>query len=140
MFYSIGTSNRAIDEFIHELTSRGVIVAIDVRTRPNSRFSWFRKNSLSQHLKTAGIDYVWLGSVLGGHISLDDNITKHLHQMIKLSHDGPLAYFCAEGDPINCHRTTLVGRQLLEDCGIVTSNILRDGSVEDIDSTLLRLR
>ncbi len=78
--------------------------------------------------------------MLGGHVTPDDDITKHLQQMIELSHDGPLAYFCAEGDPINCHRTTLVGRRLLEDCGIVTSNILRDGSLEDSDSTLLRLR
>ena len=40
-----------------------------------------------------------------------------------------IAFMCAEKDPIDCHRTTLVSRKLFE-MGYVVKHLLHDGSIE----------
>jgi uncharacterized protein (DUF488 family) len=49
-----------------------------------------------------------------------------------------VALMCAEKEPLNCHRTLLVGR-VLENRGTSIMHILSDGSVEPQDRTMSRL-
>ena len=46
---------------------------------------------------------------------------------------------CAEKEPLDCHRTILVAREL-EERGIPVSHILEDGSVEEHSTAISRLR
>ena len=142
MIYSIGTSNRTVDEFMVPLLRHNVCCVIDVRSRPYSRLGWFCKAQLASHLYANCIDYIWLGNLLGGHVNptTDMNtIQKGLATILSHAENGSIAYFCAEGDPAQCHRVLLVGRFLLELHGVVTENILRDDSIEDVDETLCRV-
>ena len=45
---------------------------------------------------------------------------------------------CAEKEPLDCHRTILVGRSLVER-GVTVAHILADGSLEPHDETMDRL-
>ena len=45
---------------------------------------------------------------------------------------------CAEKDPLDCHRTILVARELVAR-GVVVTHILEDGSLEPHDETMKRL-
>ena len=49
-----------------------------------------------------------------------------------------IAMMCAEKDPLDCHRTILVARNLVEQ-GVTVSHILSDGSVESHDQSMSRL-
>jgi len=49
-----------------------------------------------------------------------------------------VSLLCAEKDPLTCHRTILVSRELVRD-GIPVCHILEDGSVETHDEALERL-
>ena len=45
---------------------------------------------------------------------------------------------CAEKEPLDCHRTILVGRSLVER-GVAVAHILADGRLEPHDDTMDRL-
>ena len=65
--YTVGHSNRELSEFLRILARYGIALIIDVRRWPTSRrFPWFSRNSLEPALRSRGIDYVWLGDLLGG--------------------------------------------------------------------------
>ena len=49
-----------------------------------------------------------------------------------------IALMCAEKEPLDCHRTILVGRSLAE-CGVAVAHILADGALEPHDETMVRL-
>ena len=49
-----------------------------------------------------------------------------------------IALMCAEKEPLDCHRTILVGRSLVER-GVTVAHILADGSLEPHDETMDRL-
>ena len=49
-----------------------------------------------------------------------------------------IALMCAEKDPLDCHRTILVARELVVS-GLDVTHILENGSLEPHDETLKRL-
>ena len=49
-----------------------------------------------------------------------------------------IALMCAEKDPLQCHRTILVARHLVEE-GIAVEHIREDGRLESHDEALSRL-
>ena len=49
-----------------------------------------------------------------------------------------IALMCAEGDPVECHRTILVARELVAN-GLEVQHILPDGSLEPHRETMRRL-
>jgi uncharacterized protein (DUF488 family) len=65
-FFTIGHSNRSVDEFIALLREADVTLLVDVRTVPRSRANpQFNKEVLSQALSAHGIDYEHIAE-LGG--------------------------------------------------------------------------
>ncbi|WP_340693238.1 DUF488 domain-containing protein [Hyphomonas sp.] len=141
MIYSIGTSNRTLEEFIRTLQKHEITIAIDVRSRPTSRFPHFRQKALAAELALRDIDYIWLGDVLGGepsmHITADQQ-DDAMGTIVQLASHQHVVVFCAEGDPAQCHRSWNIGQQLLQKWGLVTVSVLRNGSLEDVDETLSR--
>lgn len=127
--YTIGHSNRTIDEFLDLLSEFDVNAIADVRSSPFSRRNpQFNRKELNDSLKSRGMVYVFLGSELGARreerecyengvaryekIAKIELFRKGLERIRKGSLTHRIAMMCAEKDPLTCHRTILVCRLL----------------------------
>ena len=112
LFYTIGHSTRRIEEFIKILRKYGIKLVVDVRRFPVSRkFPQFNREELSKSLKENGIDYFWLGDLLGGYRSggyrryvKTDDFKRGIKRLIEVAIDGKTAIMCAEWSAMRCHR------------------------------------
>lgn len=114
--FTIGHSNRSIEQFIAALKSFGVTMLADIRSVPASGFCpQFNKADLQHSLKEAGIGYIHLpqlgGKRPGGFKSYmetkDFYVAVHALTQVALKHQ--LAYMCAEADWKQCHRSLISG-------------------------------
>lgn len=136
MIQTIGHSNHPVERFVALLTAAGVRLLVDVRSTPYSRrFPQFGRERLARTLAEARIDYLWEGAALGGKPSGSggyDSIATHpdfiaaLTRLTDRGADTPLCLMCAEKEPLDCHRTLLVSRRLVER-GAAVEHLLADG-------------
>jgi uncharacterized protein (DUF488 family) len=67
VIYSVGHSNRSLQEFISILSHYAVLTVIDVRSHPHSLANpHFNKEVLEYELPRSSIQYCWMGEGLGG--------------------------------------------------------------------------
>ncbi|MBT6443171.1 MAG: DUF488 domain-containing protein [Alphaproteobacteria bacterium] len=143
---TIGHSNHEMADLLALLIRHQAQMLVDVRSWPGSRYlPQFNRAPLEAALEAAAINYMWFGKALGG--KADDpalltgdgkpDYTKMaarrafqdaLAELIRLAQANTVAIMCAEGDPARCHRTNLVGHQLLKR-GVAVTHILRDGTL-----------
>ena len=152
---TIGHSNHPLETFLALLERYGVTALADVRSDPYSRFNpQFNRKSLEASLETVGIRYVFMGRALGGRPDdpscYDDGRVRYdrlaetplfregLERIVDGAGRERIALMCAEKEPLDCHRTILVGRSLAER-GIGVAHILADGALEPHDQTMRRL-
>ncbi len=152
---TIGHSNHDIARFVELLRMNGVTALADVRSAPSSRFHpQFNKKSLAESLKATGIAYVFLGKELGARSSDPTVYVRGRVEYEKLAQttlfragiarleegaaNHRIALMCAEKDPLDCHRTLLVGRAL-ELAGVAVLHILADGTLEPNHAAMRRL-
>jgi uncharacterized protein (DUF488 family) len=153
--YTIGHSTHSIETFIGLLKAHAITALCDVRSSPYSRMNpQFNRETLKQSLKEANIKYVFLGKELGAR-SQDKSCYRHgqvrydllaqtelFQQGIRRIEEGAQAYrlalMCAEKEPLDCHRTILVSRRLVDD-GLAVKHILYDGKIEDHADAIERL-
>ena len=153
--FTIGHSSHEIVCFVGLLHQHHIDAVADVRSMPYSRRQpQFNRDNLGTVLKKHGIAYRFLGKALGGR-SDDPKCyengriqyqklakTKEFRLGIRRIIDGSqrmcLALMCAEQDPLDCHRTILVARELVER-GRTVYHILRDGEIETHQDTIQRL-
>ena len=91
------------------LQEKGIIILLDVRSRPYGRKSSFNKKNLENSLPIAGIEYNWAGKTLGGFSEIDEDDIKKLAIWQK----GRIAcLMCMEADPDRCHRKNEIARRL----------------------------
>ncbi len=155
ILYTIGHSTQPSNHVIKFLRRHGVTAVADVRSQPYSRMNpQFNRESFSSQLKEAGIAYVFLGSELGarskdpscyvdGKVQYDVLAGTTLFQaglkrLLKGISNHHVALMCAEKDPLICHRTILVCRQLVAH-GLKVEHILEDGRLESHKEALSRL-
>jgi uncharacterized protein (DUF488 family) len=130
ILFTIGYSGRSIDDFISLLEHHKIIALCDVRSMPySSRNPDFNRELLKKTLKSHNIEYVFLGEELGARPKdpscyvdgkalyqkiADSTLFKNGLKRIKLGmqKNYVLAMMCAEKDPMTCHRTILICRQL----------------------------
>lgn len=139
MIFTIGTSDRTLAAFGDELAKRNIRHLIDVRSSPRSRFAHFNGSQLSRWSEREGVYYRWAGDVLGGRSGIDvddDRYADAMKLIVEVSNREPVAIFCAEGDPRECHRSYEIGATLLVRFGVEVTNIRRDGSAQDVTKTL----
>lgn len=153
--YTIGHSTHETDAFVELLRRHGVDALADVRSSPYSRFNpQFNRETLQRNLEAKGIAYVYLGKELGarsedpacyenGKVQFDrlaqaPLFEKGIQRVVEGAQKYRLALMCAEKDPLECHRTILVARTLVER-GADVQHILEDGSLEPHDRALDRL-
>lgn len=153
--FTIGHSTQSWEQFHDRLVCHRIDAVGDVRSSPYSaRLPQFNREILERALKSAGIHYVFLGNELGARrserecyvdgIARYDRIarTPAFHSGLERVRKGVgrfrLALMCAEKDPLECHRTILVCRELRNEFEI--RHILDDGKMEnhsDAESRLL---
>jgi uncharacterized protein (DUF488 family) len=128
-FYTIGHSNRNLEEFTALLTDAGIEVLVDVRTVPRSRANpQFNQTSLPEDLARFKIEYTRM-EALGGLRSksktverdvngfwenasfhnyadhaLTEDFDRGLRELIELGHKRPCAIMCSEAVWWRCHR------------------------------------
>jgi uncharacterized protein (DUF488 family) len=152
--FTIGHSNHEMEAFVALLNQHGVTAIADVRSQPYSRFTpQFNREVLAEALKRVGIRYVYFGRELGARRSERESYRagQARYELIKelpAFREGldrirrgvgtqRIALMCAEKDPITCHRTVLVCRQLRADLDI--GHILDDGTIETNEQAESRL-
>jgi uncharacterized protein (DUF488 family) len=157
MIYTIGHSNHPMEHFICLLQQHGIQALADVRSNPYSRFNpQYNRNRLEASLAAAdGIRYVFLGEELGarskdpstydeeGRVSYAKLATTPLFRrgIARLQtgmQQHRIAIMCAERNPLECHRTILVSREL-EKVGIPIMHILHEGTLEPNRQAMQRL-
>jgi uncharacterized protein (DUF488 family) len=156
MIYTIGHSNHPIQEFLDLLQRHSITAVADVRSTPYSRFNpQFRREKLQASLAAIGIQYVFLGEELGarsqdpacydagGRVSYTklartDLFRKGIHRLLTGMQQHRIAVMCAEREPLECHRTILVARELASE-GVPVAHILADGALEPHEHALRRL-
>jgi uncharacterized protein (DUF488 family) len=153
--FTIGHSTHEFERFVALLKRHAVDAVADVRSTPYSRWQpQFNREELSDALKKHGISYVFLGKELGARSDdpecYDEGRvqyrrlaeTKLFRSGIERVLDGArrmrIALMCAEKDPLECHRTILVARELVN-LGSEVQHILSNGDVESHEASLRRL-
>lgn len=153
--FTIGHSTHPIERFLELLATNGITALADVRSSPFSRYNpQFNKDTLSVELKQRDIAYVFVGKELGarsddpacyeGGKVRYDRLAKTsifgagIERVLSGAEKYRVALMCAEKEPLDCHRTLLVGRAL-EQQGVAISHILSDGSIEANADSMTRL-
>jgi uncharacterized protein (DUF488 family) len=156
MIHTIGHSNHPIERFLALLQPQGITAVADVRSTPYSRFNpQFRREKLQAALAGIGIQYVFLGAELGarsqdpacydseGWVSYarlagTDLFRKGIERLKTGMTEHRISLMCAEREPLECHRTILVARELVRE-GVAVTHILGDGSLEPHEHAMQRL-
>ncbi|MGA1864148.1 MAG: DUF488 family protein [bacterium] len=136
VIYTIGTSNRDLEELIDILKTYEISVLFDVRSIPRSRrFPWFNKEHLARALTEYKINYVFLGSELGGYrkggyeaYTKTEDFKKGLDKVEEIASSNRSVIMCAEKLPEKCHRWFIA--ESLQDRGLKVFHII------DKDKTL----
>ncbi|GAB6269420.1 MAG: DUF488 domain-containing protein [Smithella sp.] len=128
--FTIGYSGRSIDDFIDLLKKHKITAVCDVRSTPYSAYNQqFNQETLMNALKSHNIEYVFLGAELGARPRdlscyvngkaiyqkiADSSLFRNGLERIKLGmqKNYVLVLMCAEKDPIKCHRSILICRNL----------------------------
>lgn len=156
--FTIGYSTFSLDVFINTLKKFQINAVADVRSQPYSQFKpEFNRDCLKEELSKNNIAYVFLGEECGarvddqkcyvnGKVNYDlvaqnQKFKNGIERIKKGMEKYNIVIMCAEKDPITCHRTILVCRNLQFD-GVTIKHILSNGRVEehkDSEQRLLRL-
>ena len=152
---TVGHSNHPLETFVSLLRQHGVTTLADVRSAPYSRFNpQFNRKAFDAALQAHGIAYLFMGQTLGGRpedrscyengrvrydrLAQTPLYREGIDRVIETARAERLALMCAEKEPLDCHRTLLVGRSLAER-GVAAAHILADGTLEPHDDTMDRL-
>ena len=124
--YTIGHSNRTIDNFLSTLSFHRIECVVDVRRFPKSKFPHFTRENLELHLRSNGIEYVWMEG-LGGYrkkildkspntaiksegfrnyadYMLTEKFREEIEKLIEVASRKRTAIMCAEMLYWRCHR------------------------------------
>ncbi len=130
------------------LLDASITVLVDVRSHPSSRWvAYANPQALRRILKSAGIQYIFLGDMLGGRpddpelegvepgpkryeaIRGSDPFRQGMERLLSGLTKHRVCIMCAEEDPSSCHRNLLVGEGLRRR-GVRVLHIRGSGCVE----------
>jgi uncharacterized protein (DUF488 family) len=152
---TVGHSNHEIGSFVELLKGHLVTAIADVRSSPFSRYApQFNRKTLTTELARHGISYAFLGRELGGRpedtdcyedgqiryarLARTEPFHRGLQRLVDGSRREVIAVMCSEKDPLDCHRTLLVAREL-ERVGFPVGHIHADGRMETHREAMDRL-
>jgi uncharacterized protein (DUF488 family) len=127
--WTIGHSNRPIEELIAMLRAHGIEVLADVRSVPRSRHNpQFNRETLPGELAAAGIEYRhmpglgglrkarkdsrntgWRNDSFRGYADYMETaeFEASLEELLRLAEERRVAVMCAEAVPWRCHRSLI---------------------------------
>ena len=146
--YTIGHSNYTTERLIDMLKYHNINCVVDIRGTPYSKYNvHFNKEVISEDLKKAGFVYIYMARELAakrfnklhsynelGYADFDKVIKEEtfLSGIERLKNGTSKGYrialLGAMQDPIRCHRSILVGRELIKH-GFNVKHILDDYSI-----------
>ncbi len=141
--FTIGHSNRSLEELIRLLKEFEIHLLVDIRRYPRSgKFPHFNRKALHQQLAAEGIEYLWL-EALGGyrhsgentsspnggitspgfrnyadHMMTDD-FRRAIHKLLSLAEKSSTTIMCAEKFYWKCHRRLLSDYLLAQDVDVM---------------------
>ena len=146
---TLGHSNASWDEFHYALDQFNVGCVIDVRSSPRSRWQHFCKPQLRVRLNGVGVSYIHLGDDLGGIPTSGptDYATRRsttafataIETVLGIAARCTPALLCAERDPLQCHRFSLIARHLHSLPDVQIAHIRHDGTLERHEEAEARL-
>jgi len=153
--FTIGHSNHSFERFGELLRLHNVAAVGDVRSAPYSRsHPDFNREFLKTKLAEAGVAYEFLGRELGARpegaqfyqqgrvqyrvLAQSPLFRAGLDRVLKGAQTQRLALLCAEKEPLECHRTLLVARELVS-LGASVVHIHADDSLETYADGMKRL-
>ncbi len=158
--YSVGHSNHELAPFLALLQQAGITAIADVRSSPFSRrLPHFNGPQLGPLLRQAGIEYVFLGDLLGGRPSDEEMydevegeaivnyertratgaFARGLDRLQRGVENYVVAMMCGEEDPLDCHRGLMI-TPALKERGLEPFHLRRAGveSTAEMEARLLR--
>ena len=146
--YTIGHSKHTREQFLKLLAGAEIEVLVDVRSNPHSKWNTFaNRDNLKGVIESAGIQYLYMGDLLGGRPSDADVYNEetgkadylmiqekdYFKEGINRLLDGLKKYrvciMCAEENPNSCHRNFLVAENLRK-AGVKILHIRGDGRIQ----------
>ena len=125
--YSIGHSNRTMDDFIAMLLSFDIKNLIDIRAWPGSgKYPQFNRDNLQMVLADNGINYIYMKELGGRRRGLSnsknnrwnnpsfrayadyietDDFEKAITELERIAIEAPTVYMCSEAVWWRCHRS-----------------------------------
>lgn len=156
--YTIGHSNYPLEKLIDMLTYYKIDTIVDIRGTPYSKYNvQYNKEAFEKSLKEAGFNYIYMAREFAakrspkisynkeGYCDFEKAIQEESFKtgILRLKKGCEKGYkivlLGAMQDPIRCHRSILVGREL-EKHGFKVNHILDDYSLasqSDIEEDLL---
>ena len=153
--FTVGHSNRSLDQLIAMLKEHGVEVLADVRTVPGSRrLPHFSRPALAALLPPRGMTYVYLPELGGFRRPRPDSPNEGwqnrsfrgyadymetaewrqgMERLLALAADRNLAVMCAEAVPWRCHRSLIA--DALVSRGVAVTHILGPGQARPHELT-----
>jgi len=153
--FTIGHSTHSEEEIFRLLETHHITSLVDVRSYPFSpRNPQFDRKPLHEALKRHGISYVYLGKELGarsddpdcyqnGKVQYDrlanTELFKHgIVRVIEGMKTHRIVLMCSEKEPLQCHRTILISKEL-EKLDVLVLHIHDNGHTESQDEAMARL-
>lgn len=155
--YTIGHSVHPIDVFLKLLNKYDINCVIDVRSTPFSKYApQYNINEIKKTLNSNGIYYLFMGKEFGARQTdttlFDSDGLLNFEKVIKndqfqsgmkrvkegLDKGFNITFMCTEKDPIDCHRSILVGRAFHDEKFDVL-NIIENGNIETQEELIERL-
>jgi len=150
LVFTIGHSNRSIQEFLEILQAHRLTLIIDVRKMPGSRTNpQFNRDALTQALEEIGLGYVHIPKLGGlrrrspdspnsgwknasfqgyGDYMLTPEFEFGLQELLTQVQNQRAALMCAEAVPWRCHRSLIADALLVR--GIAVEHILSISRVQ----------
>jgi len=145
--FTVGHSNHPLDFFINLILPHKINTLIDVRSMPASSYNpQYNKEPFTLFLKDNNIKYLHFGSEFGARHDeesyLDNNGVVDFEKFRKsyqfqsgiervdigISKGYKIVLMCSEGNPLECHRFSMIS-VYLEEIGIEVNHIMKDSTL-----------
>ena len=156
--FAIGHSNYPYDKLINMIKKYDINCVVDIRETPYSKYNiQYNKEAFNESLRNSGFLYIYMGKEFGAKRTNKDVYTQEgyadfekvakedifLNGIERLKKGCQMGYrivlLGAMQEPIRCHRSILVGRELVKN-DFDVKHILDDYSIvtqDDIEEMLL---
>ena len=111
IIYTIGYSGREISKLLDLLKFLKIKVLVDVRRFPKSKYRGYNREELENILQKNGIDYIYLGDLLGGFrregyekFMNSEDFKIGVKKLAKIAEEKRTVIMCRERNPRWCHR------------------------------------